>query len=792
MNTEKKNIFKRKRFSLRAMDYSFGKFKSKVTKSAQSFGSVLSDCIIPKDTASDKSKPYDLHYIKQAIFNIFISLCLGLARFPLFSFPFGIANLCSFSSAKYSLYTFGATAVSGIFTGDGAVIRLTVYVLIFLLRKTFTQGKYNEKLFVKAALGGFFSLFTSVACYAGYAFSAEAVFSCLASCIVSVCAVYLFSAFYKGSRRCQNLSLYMLSLYGIFACTVPAFSLISTGGIDLTVIYSGILVLFFSKAKGPVYGCVAGFLFGFACSNPLYSAPLGVAGLICGYLFSYSFIISTFTFSLTACLCSVYLLGFDKLYGFFPFTLCSSFIFLIIGTKTPFFLKSTSDYTERAKLDTTPKSDSSFARVSDSLSGLSAILYKFAEHLKSPSRDDTYSIFDNAFCEICSKCSMSEMCYAKRECNFEKIRKDCYEILREDALAEDKLSSMLLHKCIRSGDLCDYINRHYAELRFITAKSNRTSTVASLYNSMSRLIKTTEKEEWSKNSRDLRLENQLCSLLRKIGIDFSYVTCLGTRSKNVFIHGIRADKIPCSGKDLSLYLSKQTKIVFTEPTFDLSDSADMVMKLSRAEIIGCEYAQCTGTMKGEDVSGDTVSFFENGDGFFYSLLCDGMGSGQAAAAASRLSSVFLQKLLCSCTKKSVCLELLNSLLMSKNDETFSTVDLLEIDKLNSSACFIKAGAAASYILRGMKLFKIHSETPPVGIIHSFSAESTTFRLEKGDVIIMLSDGITSVCGDERWLSELIRLDTKDEPALLAANLIERAKELSGSGDDLSACVVKII
>ncbi len=792
MNTDKKKFLKGKRFSLRALDYGFGRLKGKISKNASIIGSVITDCLYPDSLAKEKPATKDRSYIKLVFFNIFISLCLGLAKFTTSSFPFGIANLCSFTSARYGIFTFAATALSGMATGDGAVIRLTVYVLIFLLRKTFTSGKFNEKLFVKAILAGFFSLFTSVSCYAGYAFSVEAVFFCIASTMVSVCAVYLFSAFYRGVRRCSNISLYMLSLYGIFACTVPAFSLIKPYGIDLTVIYSGILVLYFAKAKGPVYGCVAGFLFGFASSNPLYSAPIGVAGLICGYLFSYSYIISSFTFSLSACLCAVYLLGFDCLYSFFPYALCSSFIFLIIGTKTPFFLKSTYEQPVKTKEAEYPKKDSSFGLVSDSLSGLSAILYKFAEHLKSPSRDDTYAILDNAFCEVCSKCSMAEMCYAKRECNFDRLRKDCAEALNRDILKEDSLSSMLLHKCIRSDDLCDYINRHYSELRFITAKSNRTSTVASLYSSMSRLIKSTEKEEWAKNVRDTRLENQLCSLLRKIGIDFSYVTCLGSRSKNVYVHGIRADKIPCSGKDLCLYLSNQTKVVFTEPTFDLSDSADMVMKLSRAEIIGCEYAQCTGTMEGEEVSGDTVSFFEASDGFFYTLLCDGMGSGRSAAAASRLSSVFLKKLLCACTKKSVCLELLNSLLMSKNDETFSTVDLLEIDKLNSSACFIKAGAASSYILRGMKLFKIHSETPPVGIIHSFSAESTTFRLEKGDVIIMLSDGITSACGDERWLSELIRLDTKDEPALLAANLIERAKELSASGDDLSACVVKII
>ena len=85
--------------------------------------------------------------------------------------------------------------------------------------------------------------------------------------------------------------------------------------------------------------------------------------------------------------------------------------------------------------------------------------------------------------------------------------------------------------------------------------------------------------------------------------------------------------------------------------------------------------------------------------------------------------------------------------------------------------------------------KLFSVSPEEG----FSDEEIySFAIEKGDCIIMLSDGVTGADEDERWLSELIRLDTKDEPAVLASTLIERAKELSGANDDMSAVVIKII
>lgn len=779
--------------SLKSIDYYLGKAKKSTMTKLSSLGNVITSSLCPYENDIKKTLGGKKAYIKNAVFNVFISLTLGLSRLGGGNFPFGLSLLCSFTDSGQGIFSFAGALASCMFTGSLIPVRMTVYLLIFLLRKTFTAGKYNEKLHYKISVCAFFSIFLWLAGNAGGRISGADIFEGIFFLTVSCSGAYLFHAFFKSLQSGKYDGIYILSLYAVFACTIPAFTLFSPFGINLSLIYASVLVLFFSKAKGPVYGCVAGFVFGFLSSDPLYCAPLGVAGLVCGYIFAKSFTVSCISFTASSFFCALYLFGFSCLSDFFPFVFSASLLFMIIGMNTPKLLCPIQEKTPiRQKQACDPKKDTSFGAVSDSLSGLSSILYKFAEHLKSPSYAETGDIFDNAFSEVCSKCSMNSMCYAKRECNFEKVREDVIESLRGDVLKEEKLSVLLLHKCIRSGELCDYINRHYSELRFLTMKANRTGTVACLYNSMSHLIRTTEKEEWAKNVHDIRLEKAIGESLRKIGVDFTYVSCLGSRTKQICVHGIRADKIPCSSADLSMYLSKQCKTALSEPTFDISDSADMVMKLSRREIISCEYAKCCAAKKNEEVCGDTVSFFDSNAGYFYSLISDGMGSGKTAAATSRLTCVFLEKLLCAGTKKNVCLELLNNLLISKNDETFSSVDLLEIDKLNSSACFIKAGAASSFILRGMKLYKIRSETPPVGIIHSFSAESTSFSLEKGDVIIMLSDGVIGSDSDEKWLSELIRLDTKDEPALLCSMLIERAKQRHSGEDDMSALVIKII
>jgi stage II sporulation protein E len=217
----------------------------------------------------------------------------------------------------------------------------------------------------------------------------------------------------------------------------------------------------------------------------------------------------------------------------------------------------------------------------------------------------------------------------------------------------------------------------------------------------------------------------------------------------------------------------------------------MVMKFTRESIVSVEYAQCCEAKDDEAVNGDTVCFFDTDKQYFYTVIADGMGSGKTAAATSRLSCVFLEKMLSAGTPKSICIEMLNNLLLSKNDETFSGIDLLEIDKLCGKAYFIKAGAAPSFILRKSRLYKICSETPPVGIIPTFSAESTRFALEKGDIIFMVSDGVMQSDSDAEWLSSLIRLDCMAEPAFLAGELIEKSRSINKRKDDSSVCIIKI-
>ncbi|MBR5295357.1 MAG: SpoIIE family protein phosphatase, partial [Clostridia bacterium] len=139
--------------------------------------------------------------------------------------------------------------------------------------------------------------------------------------------------------------------------------------------------------------------------------------------------------------------------------------------------------------------------------------------------------------------------------------------------------------------------------------------------------------------------------------------------------------------------------------------------------------------------------------------------------------------------KNVTLEMLNTFLMSKTDETFTTVDLLEIDLLSAQACFIKAGAAPSYVLRSDRLHRIESHTPPAGILGKMCAEQTSFSLREGDFVILISDGVDWEEGS--FASNFVgkKFETAAE---LCDHLFSSVKEKGAARDDLSISVIRIV
>ena len=139
------------------------------------------------------------------------------------------------------------------------------------------------------------------------------------------------------------------------------------------------------------------------------------------------------------------------------------------------------------------------------------------------------------------------------------------------------------------------------------------------------------------------------------------------------------------------------------------------------------------------------------------------------------------------------------------DEDFATVDLTVIDRQSCRARFYKMGAATSFIMRQGRVRKIKGAALPVGIIPRLRLTHISAVLKEGDLIVMVSDGITDADREDTeacwlcdYLSQNIYRDNFDAGRLsarqIAADILTEAETRYGGRerDDLTVAAALIV
>ena len=125
-------------------------------------------------------------------------------------------------------------------------------------------------------------------------------------------------------------------------------------------------------------------------------------------------------------------------------------------------------------------------------------------------------------------------------------------------------------------------------------------------------------------------------------------------------------------------------------------------------------------------------------------------------------------------------------------ECSATVDLLEFDLITGEAAFYKGGAAPSYVYRDDNLFKLRSNSVPLGIIKELNTKKISLTLDDGDIVVMVSDGVTQSKDECPWLFDLLRASVGKESLASIADMIVKRAKYEGATDDISVVVMKIV
>lgn len=375
----------------------------------------------------------------------------------------------------------------------------------------------------------------------------------------------------------------------------------------------------------------------------------------------------------------------------------------------------------------------------------------------------------------------------------------------------EDLPEALRDGCVRVEETVAEIDRRLAELAEAQARGGKTEVMAADYAHMASLLADAAAEGADETLCNWEAADRVYDYLAGLGVSVQGVVVCGRRSRRVIVRGDRMDRLEAQPEEVAERLGALCEAKLAPPRFERRESYT-VMTLCALPSLKPVYAGSTVPVGcGEilpppltdrepwayvppPVCGDHIAVFRNEQACFYALISDGMGSGEAASAASEICAAFLERMLSAGSRLEISMQMLNSFLCARGngsgDECSATVDLMELDTACGHAVFAKSSAAPTYVIRGGTVYKLRSRSLPLGILRDSEPQLLRFRMHPGDVVVMVSDGVTQGNDECSWLIDLLSDPLPDSMDDLRLDILRHAMA-SGSPDDLSAIAIRV-
>lgn len=590
--------------------------------------------------------------------------------------------------------------------------------------------------------------------------------------------------------------LYKTGIGAVVYAVSTALAGIEIGGMDISVILAFVFTLWSAWCFGVTDGVMFGFFAGIAL-EPSLSAMYAVAGAVLGALSGFSLGVGCCTAAALAISWALYSNGLPSISEVVPEIILSTAIFYpaayfkVLPSELSFSNEKVNYINSKNKLSYS--TSDRLKKISEAMTHLSGIFSGLSKRLRIPDNTETLAICTDSFSSSCSLCEKKNICHHRENFkNVSVIKRVALDLKDAGKVSVASFPETMARGCPSIDIIVEKINGEYSKLFESTARSDKTSVSAGDYAMMARLIRETVTVADEENSKNEKLSKLLENIFSKNKIRYEGLGVYGFERPRIFVRGFDVRDLTYGSKDIREMAESALKISLNDPEMSIDyDKLNMFMDCRKR--ISLTYGQYSERAHKCEANGDTVTCFKDSNETFYMLLCDGMGSGREAALTSRVSAVFLEKMIGAGCPVEIAFTMLNDFTRERRIECSSSVDLLKIDPFSCEASFIKSGAASSFVLRENKLFCISSDTPPVGILKKAVAKKTSFLLKNGDCIVMLSDG--AVPDDEEgttWLYDTLASTSFDEKSDLSLSAQKTVKEAVKRRNQADDCTVSIV
>jgi sigma-B regulation protein RsbU (phosphoserine phosphatase) len=201
-----------------------------------------------------------------------------------------------------------------------------------------------------------------------------------------------------------------------------------------------------------------------------------------------------------------------------------------------------------------------------------------------------------------------------------------------------------------------------------------------------------------------------------------------------------------------------------------------------------------------EVGGDSYDWIPLGDGRLALVIADVSGKGTPASLLMASVHAYVQALAGTASPAAVVEQLNRFLFASTQPSRFVTLFYAELDAASRRLDYVNAGHVPPYrVARDGTVARLAEGGPAVGLVAPARYEAGEVRLEPGDIVAMVTDGVTEAnspdereFGDERVCESLLAHSGASAAAILEGLVGDVASWAGSAGfsDDLTAMILK--
>lgn len=437
------------------------------------------------------------------------------------------------------------------------------------------------------------------------------------------------------------------------------------------------------------------------------------------------------------------------------------------------------------------------ARMGEALSGIGSLTGEIAKQLETIKGENGDELLGSACAEVCRSCNDSPRCWQSSYHDTADAIEHAFAAVRSGGAASaDDLPDHFT--CRRKSQLLEAINARGETVRARRAQRRQAAQLRSVtsdqFDGMSLLLSSLSDQLVRYACAPAQAGDSAERILRARCGELEHVCCYLDGDGRI---GILAElpvykSARLTGPEIAAELSEAVGQELGPPEEDQRAGLTRLTWTARAPF-GIETAFLQRAANRNRFCGDSCRAIGEAHGRAVLLLSDGMGIGSPAAIDATLCTDLLDRLLTAGSDFGAALRLVNAALLSGGgEERLCTVDAAILDLFTCRLDLFKAGAAPTYILRQGRAAVVETPSLPAGILDGAQAEHTVLTLAEGDLIVMVSDGLTDSGGG--WIpSQLVSLAQRPLERLCEELLKTAAdRRIDGHEDDMTVLAARII